>query len=202
MSLRSMVSPSTNMQHTTHQLLTLNAPEAPREVYLSTRVFSFACSSSVHSRSMRCAFSLVIGISGFPLASFDSNHLLIIPVFAICIIWCATSCWASSISVRIACIKLFTVEYNTSAPYLFHLSIIHWIVRCTWKHPYRLKTPVIEWMESRCSSGLKLESNFCIYRNLPAHTVFSLAPMGLIKHPKTPCTVEKLAVAWWFRSRC
>jgi len=57
-------------------------------------------------------------------------------------------------------------------------------------------------MESRCSSDLKFESNFRIHRKLPAYTAFSLIPMGLIKNPKSPYTVEKLAVTWWFRSGC
>jgi len=85
---------------------------------------------------------------------------------------------------------------------LFHHSIIFWIFRHTWKQLHRLKIPVIEWMESQCSSDLKFESNFRIHRNLPAHTVFSLIPMGIIKNPKTPCTVGELAVTWWFCSGC
>jgi len=80
---------------------------------------------------------------------------------------------------------------------LFHHSIILWMFRRTWKQPHRLTTPVIEWMESWCSSHLEFESNFRIHHNLPAHTVFSLVPMGLIKYPKTPCTVGELAVTWW-----
>jgi len=85
---------------------------------------------------------------------------------------------------------------------LLHHSIILWIVRRTWKQLHRLITPVMEWMESQCSSNLKFESNFHIHRNLPAHTVPSLVPMGLIKNPKTPCPVGELAVAWWFHSEC
>jgi len=54
-------------------------------------------------------------------------------------------------------------------------------------------------MESRCSCDLKLESNFRIHRNLPAHTVFSIILMGLIKNPKTLCTVGELAVTQLFR---
>ena len=57
-------------------------------------------------------------------------------------------------------------------------------------------------MESQCSGDLKFESNFRIYRTLPANTVFSLIPMGLIKNPKTPRTVGELAVTGWFRSGC
>jgi len=70
------------------------------------------------------------------------------------------------------------------------------------KQPHRRRTPVIEWMESRCSCDLKFESYFRIHRNLPAHTIFSLLLMGLFKYPKTPCRIGELAVAWWFRSGC
>jgi len=115
MSLQFAWSPSTNEKHSSHHLWTLLAPEAPHEVYLSTRVYSSAFSSSVYSRSMRCEFSFGIWTSGFPLASFDSDHLLIIQGFPICIIWCAPSCWASLFLIRIPCIKLFTAKYNASA---------------------------------------------------------------------------------------
>ena len=110
------VSPNTNEKHASFQLCTLHAPEAPCEVYLSTRVLSWACSSSVHSRSTRCAFSFGIWTSGFAFASFDSYHLLIVQGFAICIIQCPASCWASWLSVRMACIKLFPAQYSASAP--------------------------------------------------------------------------------------
>ena len=115
-SLQSLVSPNTNENHARRHLWTLHAPEAPREVYFSTRVFSCACSSSVHLRSIRCALSFGIRMSGFPLASFDSDDCLIIHGSAIWIIQCAASCWASLSLVQIACIKLFTAEYNASAP--------------------------------------------------------------------------------------
>jgi len=95
---------------------TLHAWEAPREVNLSNRVFNCACSFSVHSRSMRCAFPFGVQTNGVWLSSFDSDHLLVVQGFAICIIWCAASCWASSSSVPIACIKLFTATFNSSAP--------------------------------------------------------------------------------------
>jgi len=85
---------------------------------------------------------------------------------------------------------------------LFFRSIIRWIFRPVWKQPHRLKTPVIEWMESWWSCDMKFESNFRIVHNLPAHTVSSLMPMGLIKNPKTPCTVGELVVTWWFCSEC
>jgi len=57
-SLQSSMSPNTDKKHAGHHLWTLHAPELPCEVYFSTRVIRFACSSSVHSRSMRCALSL------------------------------------------------------------------------------------------------------------------------------------------------
>jgi len=85
---------------------------------------------------------------------------------------------------------------------LFHQSLMLWIFRCTWKQPHHLRTPVIEWMESRSCSDLKFESNSRVHPNLPAYAVFHSVPMRLIKNPKTPWTVSELAVAWWFRSRC
>ena len=110
------MSPNTNERHASHYQWTLHAPEVPSEVYLSTRVFSCGCTFLDHSRSMTCPFSVGISISRFPLASCDSNHCLIVHGFAIGIIQCATSCLASSSLVPIACIKLFTTEYNASAP--------------------------------------------------------------------------------------
>jgi len=65
-----------------------------------------------------------------------------------------------------------------------HYSLILWILRRTWKQPHLLKTPVIEWMESRRCSDLNLESNSHVNHNSPAHTVFCLVPMRLIKIPK------------------
>jgi len=115
-SLRSSVSPNTNAKHACRHLWNLHAPEAPRELYLSTRVSRCAFFISVHSRSIRCVFSCGIQMSGFPLASFNSDHRLIVHGFAIWIIRCAASCWAYSFLVRTACIKLFTAEYNASAP--------------------------------------------------------------------------------------
>ena len=82
-SLQSSVSSNSNEKHAHRHLSTLLAPEAPRKVYLSTRVFRCACSYSVHSRSMRCAFSDGIRISRFPLVSFYSDHRLILHCFAI-----------------------------------------------------------------------------------------------------------------------
>jgi len=115
-SLQSSVCPNIHAKHASGHPWTLLALEAPREVYLSTGVFRSACSSSVHLRSMRCAFSFGIRTSEFPLASFDSNHCSIVKGFAICFIQHIASGWASSSSVRIAFINLFTVEYNASAP--------------------------------------------------------------------------------------
>jgi len=115
-SLRSSVSPNTNEKHANCNLWTLHAPGAPRKVYLSTRVFSCAWLSSFHSRSMRCAYSFGIQKSGFSLDSSESDHVVIVQGFAIYVIRCAASCWTSSSSVLIGCIKLFTVEYNASAP--------------------------------------------------------------------------------------
>jgi len=115
-SLQSSVSPNTNQRHGCNPRSTLHSPKAPRKMYLSTSVFSFAGLSSVHSRSVRSEFTLTIGLSHFGLASFDFDHLLSVQGFEICIIWSAASCWDSLSSVWIACIKLFTVEYNTSAP--------------------------------------------------------------------------------------
>jgi len=117
-SLWSSVTPNCNEKHASHHQLTIHAPEAPHEVYLFTRAFTVACSSSVHSGSIRCAFSLNIQTSEFQLASFDSVHLLIVQGLAIWIVRCAAACWATSSSVRIGCIKLFTVQYNASAPCL------------------------------------------------------------------------------------
>jgi len=110
------MSPNTNEKQASRHQWTLYAPEAPHEVYLSKRVFSFAYSSSVHSRSTRCAFSIGIWTSGFPFASFESDHFLSVQGFAIWIIRWAASYWASLSSVRIACIKLFTTEYSVSVP--------------------------------------------------------------------------------------
>jgi len=110
------VSPNTNEKYACCHLSTLPAPEAPHKVYLSTRVFPCACSSSVHSKSIRCAFSFGIRTSGFPLAGFDYDHRHMVHGFAVWIIRCTTSCWASSSLVWIACIQLFTAKYNASAP--------------------------------------------------------------------------------------
>jgi len=53
-------------------------------------------------------------------------------------------------------------------------------------------------MESGCICDLKFESNSRSHYKLPAHTVFSHEPTGLIRNPKTPCTVEQLAIACFF----
>jgi len=83
---------------------------------------------------------------------------------------------------------------------LFHHCIILWMFRHPSKQPYRLKTPVIEWMEFWCSCNLKCESNPHCGHDLAAYTVLSLVLMGLIKNPKPPSTVCELAIAWRFRS--
>jgi len=115
-SVRSSVSPNTNMKHASHHSWTLRAPEAPHEVYFTTRVFKCAGSSSVHCKSRRCAISFGIRTSGFPLDCFDYEHPLIVHGFVNWIIRYAASCWASSSLVWIACINLFTAESNASAP--------------------------------------------------------------------------------------
>jgi len=114
MSFRSSVSPNTNEKHGSHHQSTIHAPEAPHEVYLSTRVSSFACSSSVQSRSIQCAFCFGIWTSGYPLASFNAAPLSIVQALVIWIMGCTASCWACLSAVQIACIKLFTAEYSLS----------------------------------------------------------------------------------------
>jgi len=114
--LWSSVSPISNENHANRHLWTILASEAPREVYLSTRDFYCCCSSSVHSRSMRCSFSITIRTSDVPWATVNSDHYLIIDGCEIRIIRYVASSWASSSLVRIACITLCTAEYNASAP--------------------------------------------------------------------------------------
>jgi len=41
-----------------------------------------------------------------------------------------------------------------------------------------------------------------MHPNVPADTDFHLVRMRRVKHPKTPGTVWRLAVAWWYRSGC
>jgi len=77
-SFQSSVSPNTNKKHATHHQWTLHAPEAPHHAYLSTRVFSFAWESSLHSRLMTYAIFFSIQKSCIPLASTDSDHFLIV----------------------------------------------------------------------------------------------------------------------------
>jgi len=122
MSFQSLVSPNPNENQASSHPYTFHAPEAPCEVYLSTMVFSLACTSSVHSRSTRCAFCFSIRICGFPFPRLDSDYLLFVQGFAIWIIQCAESCWALWPSVLMACIKLFTAEYSASAP-CFSISV-------------------------------------------------------------------------------
>jgi len=116
MLLRSSMSPNTSNNYGSCHLWTLHAPKAPHEVYLSTKALRLACPSSIYRRWMRCTLSFGIWTSGFPLASFDSDHHLFIQGLAICIVQCATSYWASSSSVQTVYIIHFTAEYNASAP--------------------------------------------------------------------------------------
>jgi len=57
-------------------------------------------------------------------------------------------------------------------------------------------------MESWHCRDLKFESNSRIHCNSPAHAIFCLVLMRLIKNPKTLWTVWEPAIAWSFRSRC
>ena len=66
---------------------------------------------------------------------------------------------------------------------LFHHFITLWMFGLIWKQPHRLKTPVMEWMESRHCSDLMCKSNSLIQCNAPADTIFRLVPIGLIKNP-------------------
>jgi len=111
--------PHTNGKQVSGNHWTLHAPEAPHEVYLTTRVFSFACSFPIPSRWRRCELLFGIRTCGIPLPSFHSVHLLFMKALAIGIILCSTSSWASSSSVPIACIQLFTAESNSWAPCLY-----------------------------------------------------------------------------------
>jgi len=86
-SLRASTSPNANRKHASRHLWTLHAPEVPRIVYLSTRVFWCACFSWGPLISMRCAFSFRTRVSGIPLAGFNSDHRLFVHGFAICNIW-------------------------------------------------------------------------------------------------------------------
>jgi len=102
--------PQTNHEHGTNYLWTMNASQAPHEVYLSTSIFRFASMTSVHLREHRHPSLFGIWMSGFWLAGFNYGRLINVQGVAICIIWCTVFCWASSTSVWIACIKLFTAE--------------------------------------------------------------------------------------------
>ena len=199
---RSSLSPNTNENHSSRHLCTLHASEAPCEVYLSTMVFSLACSSSVHSRSTRCAFSFSIRTSGFPFASFDSDHHLIFQGFENLDYPVCRGLFSVLVFSPDGMHQTLHSGIQHLSTMIFHHSFILWIFRRIWKQPHRLKTPVREWMESQSCTDLKFESNSRIHHNLPAHTILRLVPMRLIKNPKTPCTVWELAVAWWFRSRC
>jgi len=114
MSLLSSVSPNTSQEYAFCHQWTLHAPEAPCEVYHSTWVVSFACWSKVHARPTRCEFFSSIQIVIYRFVRFDSDHLLMIESFAICIICCTAFCWNSSSSVWMAFTTPFTVEYSAS----------------------------------------------------------------------------------------
>jgi len=66
--------------------------------------------------SRRCALSICVWMSGFPLASFYFDHLLIVFIFELCIMQCAAFCYAASSLIWIAFITLLTVDYSASAP--------------------------------------------------------------------------------------
>jgi len=85
------LSRDTNKKHSSHQVWTLHALEAPRKVYVSTTDIRCAWSSSVHSRWMRCAFYLCIRTSSPLLASVNYDHRFIVYGFAIWIIQWAAS---------------------------------------------------------------------------------------------------------------
>jgi hypothetical protein len=83
MTFRFSVCPNTNEEHGSYHPCTLHAAEAPCEVVISTRIFSFACASLVHLRSTRFAFSFGIQIGGFPFVRCDSDHIKIVQSFPI-----------------------------------------------------------------------------------------------------------------------
>jgi len=122
-SLRSLVPPNSNPQHASHHLCTLHALEEPCEANLSTTVCRLACASLVHLRSTWCAFVFGIRISAFPLVSFYWDHLLNIQGFALQIMQCAESCWASLSSVQMASIKLMMAEYSAFV-LCFYITVI------------------------------------------------------------------------------
>jgi len=117
MLLRSALSTATNKEYAGCPPWTVYDSEAPRAVFLSTWVFSYGFLSSIHLRLMRFASSFGILTSAHPLASVDSNHLVIIDVVSIWMIRWATYGWACSSPVRMACILLYTAELNTSIPW-------------------------------------------------------------------------------------
>jgi len=84
----------------------------------------------------------------------------------------------------------------------FHHGITFWIIMLVWTHPHYPITPLMELMESRHCCDMKVESSAHVHHNLPANTVFSLVPMGLINNPKTPWEVFEFAIAQWFHSGC
>jgi len=81
----------------------------------SPSIFTFARSSVVHMRSTMCVFSSISWDKCTPLASFESDHRMIIQSFAVYFIWCVTFFCISWSSVLMACIKPFTAEYSACA---------------------------------------------------------------------------------------
>ena len=114
-SMRCSVTPTTNKIHECRQWSTLHPPEATRELYYSTKAISFPSIALVQSKPMKSTDCIDIWTGGLPVTRFNSDHLLTFQDFAICNIWCTASWWATSSSVWIAFIKMFTVEYNSSA---------------------------------------------------------------------------------------
>lgn len=73
-SLKSRMSPKSKQSDACSHWWILYASEAPRKENLSVRAVSFACSFSVNSVSIRCAFHLDIWTSGSQLARFNSYN--------------------------------------------------------------------------------------------------------------------------------
>lgn len=115
-SLQSLVSSNANEQNDSNHLQIFHTPAAPCKVYLSTSILSFACTSSYHSISTRCACSFCIGTKCFQKACFNADGLLIIQICRTCGIRSTPSCRASVSLAQMACSTLFTVEYSASAP--------------------------------------------------------------------------------------
>jgi len=111
----SLVYSNTHEKHASHHLWTLHAPYGPFRVYHSTRGFSFACFSWVHSGSLRLTFPFSVTSSGFRFVSVNSDYPIIAQRFPYRIIQFAVSSWLLSFPVRMPCTKCFTMEYSTLA---------------------------------------------------------------------------------------